>query len=73
MVVDISIGATTGFQRGGYDKIELVTIFQHTLKLTGKTLRVYKKKKKKCKRYIYFYGGNVTIKFKDQSFSLFYL
>ena len=63
--------ATTGFQKGGYDKIELIEIFKETLKSKNKLFE-YTRKTLRSAKDIFDYGGHVTSTFKDQSFRLYH-
>ena len=63
--------ATTGFQKAGYDKNELIEIFKETLKSKNKILE-YTRKTLRSAKDIFDYRGHVISTFKDQSFRLYH-
>lgn len=69
MGVESDIIATTGFQRGGYDKNELIEIFKNTIKNPEKVIE-YTRKSLRSAKDIFDKGGHVTSVLKDQNFRL---
>jgi len=69
--IDSKIVAATGFQRAGFDKNELVTLFKNTLSKENKLFEFTRKSLRSAKD-IFEKGGQVTEVLKDQTFRLFY-
>lgn len=63
--------AATGFQRSGYQKCELVTMFRNILK-SGDKYMEYTRKSLRGAKDIYLQGGHVTAILKDQIFRMFH-
>ena len=63
--------AATGFQRGGYEKSELVDLFKNVLK-SGDKFFEFTRKSLRSAKDIFNKGGHVTAILKDQMFRLFY-
>jgi hypothetical protein len=63
--------AATGFQRQGYERSELVTLFKGILKSSEKVFEFTRKSLRGAKD-IFNKGGHVTTVLKDQSFRLLY-
>lgn len=63
--------ATTGFQRGGYPKDELVMLFKNTLKNDNKLIEFTRRSLRSAKD-IFKKGGHVTSELRDQVFRLLY-
>ena len=71
MGIETPITATTGFQRGGYSKIELITLFNKTLAGKKKYFEFTRKSLRSAKD-IFQKGGHVLATYKDQMFRLFF-
>jgi hypothetical protein len=63
--------ATTGFQRGGYDKEELVELFKNIFKNEDKYVEFTRKSLRSAKD-VFKKGGHVTSELRDQVFRLFF-
>jgi hypothetical protein len=61
--------AATGFQRGGFEKRELLEIFAKTMASTNKVFE-YTRKTLRSAKDIFNKGGHVTMTFKEQMFRL---
>jgi hypothetical protein len=69
MGIGSEIIATTGFQRAGYEKSELIETFKNTLKSPEKIFE-YTRKTLRSAKDIFDKGGHVTTIIKDQNFRL---
>lgn len=71
MGVEGKMIATTGFQREGYTKSELISEFRKIL-ATNKKYFEFTRKSLRSAKDIFLSGGHVTTKLKDQIFRLFF-
>jgi hypothetical protein len=71
LAVEGKMVATTGFQRAGYEKDELVGLFKDILSTKDKFVE-YTRKSLRGAKDIFDKGGHVTAVLKDQVFRLFY-